>query len=48
MSGAMLRELITGVLSAFADQDWDWTFVESANEATGPPRPGYSNHGKQP
>jgi hypothetical protein len=44
----MLRELMTDVLSAFADQDWDSTFVDSANEATGPPRPCDSNHGKEP
>lgn len=37
MSGAMLRELMTDVLRAFADQDWDWTFVDATNEATGPP-----------
>ena len=37
MCGAMLRELMTDVLNAFADQDWDWTFVDAANEATGPP-----------
>lgn len=37
MSAAMLRELMRDVLIAFAEQDWDWTFVDAPNEATGPP-----------
>ena len=37
MSGAMVRDLMSDVLGAFVDEPWDWTFVDAANEATGPP-----------
>lgn len=37
MRGAMLRELMADVLSAFSDQGWEWDFVDAPNAATGPP-----------
>lgn len=38
MSAGMMRELMHDVLEVCAGQDWDWTFVDAPNEATGPVR----------
>ena len=38
LSGDMQRELMSDVLQSCSDKNWEWTFLDAPNEASGPVR----------
>ena len=38
LSSDMQRELMSDVVESCSDKNWDWTFLDAPNEATGPVR----------